>query len=158
MKTTTLAMLGLLMVGLVAGSVAAYGGPFQDNIQDDNIHSAIAAGDYDAWAQAMENRITEDNFERHLERFREGKNNEFKRGDRPNDEGRMEMSGFIENGDYEGWSQKMMELHPGADLSEDDFNTLVEMHDARASGDMDAWQDLRNSLDLPMPRRGRFMN
>jgi hypothetical protein len=66
----------------------------------------------------------------------------------------------VEAEDYEAWQEAIssMDYAPRiADvvLTEDDFNLLVQLHEARESGDMEAAQKLKDELGIGWQQRGR---
>lgn len=143
MKKKFVGLFAILAIGLLitAGAVSAFGPKgFADDEDRAALDQAIENGDYQTWKNLHEEMLTEDHFndirERHQER-------------QEMMEGRDTLRTAIESGDYEAYTQAVLEIHPEATLiSEDDFNTLVEIHQARIDGDMDTWQTLRDEIDF----------
>ena len=154
MKGKLFGHFALLAIGLIVigGLVAAFGPKGLANTDD--LRQAIADGDFQTWKQLHQEQLTENNFAQEQERYQEhqGMMQE-----------RENIQATIEAGDYETYSELVLELHPDATLiSEEDFATLVAMHDARQNGDMDTWQELHDDMDFApgeMARQGlgRFM-
>ncbi|MBN1502315.1 hypothetical protein JW930_02120 [Candidatus Woesearchaeota archaeon] len=124
-KELVLGLLGLLLVGIVAAGASAFGFGFGQN---DDIRGAIENNDYEAWKNAMEAELTEENFEHMVQRHQ--KKMEMW-------ENREEMRQAIENNDYDAYVEAVQSMTAADTLSEVDFNTLVEMHQARQNGDED---------------------
>lgn len=54
----------------------------------------------------------------------------------------------LENRDYEGWKALHEDMPRAATISEEDFDALVAMHEARMSGDYEKAAEIREDLDL----------
>lgn len=142
--------MAVLVVGLIAtaGSVYAYGMKANNLFGNhDQIKEAIENGDYDTWKSLHEEGLTEERFNELVER----------------DNQREKVRSAIENEDYEAWKIAMQNVESGnSELTEDDFNLIVQMHKARQSGDYDTVHDLMDELkDLgfvePRERMGHGM-
>jgi hypothetical protein len=146
----TPAIFGLLVIGLVLTASAAmafgYGreGETRTAIQD-----AIATGDYDAWKEAVSADLTQERFDQ-LVAHRQARGQ--------HDETRAAMQAAIEAGDYEAWkaAAESVEDCPRdvQTLTEEEFGLLVQMHEARMSGDYEEAQALADELGLPRPGMG----
>ena len=140
MKKKFVGLLAILAIGLLltGGLVSAFGP--KGFVGDEELRQAIDDGDFQTWKELHEERLTEDNFaeiqERHQER--QGKM-----------QGPQEMRDAIETNDYEAYTDAVLEIHPEAIvLSQEDFNTLVAMHQAKLDGDMDTWKSFRDEVDF----------
>lgn len=60
----------------------------------------------------------------------------------------------IENRDYDAWLSLHSDVPNARTISEADFDVLVQMHEARESGDYEKASALRESLDLPFGGMG----
>lgn len=69
-RKSVLGMLALIMLVASFGAASAFGGNFfgMDSESRDTIVNAIKAEDYNAWKEAMSAQLTEDNFNRLVER------------------------------------------------------------------------------------------
>jgi hypothetical protein len=159
-------LLALLMVGLVAvaGSVAAFGFGGITH-KDTAVQDAIAAGDFAAWKQAIEAELTEDNFKQavamHKQMAAEMGNSTSGTGGKFRDDGIARDNGSaadpakaaavrdaVEAGDYDAWKTAVeaMGMNSSKVMSEGDFNLLVELHQARVSGDTAKADELMTEL------------
>jgi len=154
---------GLLAITIVVatiGSVAAYGGKFPgiDPQSRDNITNAIKANDYNAWQAAMSAQITQDNFNKLVQRYqtmsqRHGNMSE-KQG--TTFSGRQalnaQMIQAIKDGNYDAW--KTAAVNSNSPLvskitNEDQFNILVQLYQAKQDGNYTKVKDLSQQLGLP---------
>ena len=130
------------MLVLSIGAASAYGGKFfeMDSESREDMVNAIEAKDYDSWKEAKSNRLTEENFNERVARH----------------EARSEMRELredkklaIEAGDYEAFkvAAKNWPILPNIQ-NEDDFETLVELHQAKLDGDYETVEELREQLGL----------
>lgn len=116
-----------------------------DNYDRKNaLDAALEADDYDAFLSVLEevnpnraDRLTEEQFARMSERH----------------QSHAAVEAAVEAGDYQAWVEAVSASPHGDDIaeliSEDDFATFVEMHEARESGDFDTADELREELGLP---------
>ena len=70
-KKTIFGMLAVLIVVASIGSVSALGGKFfgMDPQSHNNITNAIKANDFNAWKDAMSAQLTQDNFNKLVQRY-----------------------------------------------------------------------------------------
>ncbi|MCD4766135.1 MAG: hypothetical protein K8R34_06465 [Methanosarcinales archaeon] len=145
-RTRFFSVLALMIILAALGTASAYRGNLSgmNSESRENIVNAIETNNYQAWNEAMSNRLTEENFnkcvERHEARSEMREHREYKRQ-------------AIEAGDYgaflvaaENWP-KLPNIQ-----DEGDFKLLVELHKAKLDGDYDTVNELREQLGLP----GRF--
>ena len=132
-KVATFGILALLLIGLV-GSAFAFGG-----FDNKAAREALQAGDYATWKEAMAAELTEDRFNQMV-----GRHNQMS-------EKRAVMEQAMEQG-YESWKQAVADSPKGNHITEviteDNFDTFVEMHEARQSGDIETAQALAEELGL----------
>lgn len=138
---------GLLVIGLVltASAVAAFGYGRSEETRT-AIQEAIAAGDYDTWKEAMTADLTQERFEKLVARHQEGQ---------VCFNAHEAIQAAIEDDDYDAWleaTQAADECRRGPTaetLTEDDFELLVQLHQARADGDDQTAQELAEELGIP---------
>jgi hypothetical protein len=156
MKNITKKILGVGLVGLsMAGIALAANGEFGSQgkgmlQQNENLQVALDNQDYNGFISTLEEvnpraaeRMTEERFQGMVDRH----------------EQRDAISDAVENNDYDAWVAAVSVIHEGEDISEivseDDFATLVAIHEAREDGDFETVNELREDLDFK-PRFGRF--
>ena len=130
------------MLVLSIGAASAYGGKFfgMDPENRENMMNAIDAKDYDAWKAAKEDRMSEENFNERVARH----------------EARAEMRELredkklaIEAGDYEAFKVTAKDWPMLSNIqNEDDFETLVQLHQAKLDGDSETVEELREQLGI----------
>lgn len=137
-----LAVMALVVTG---GMVAAYG------FRNEAVQNALENNDYDAWKLAMDEQYadatTEDAFKNTETRYEQ-------RGvfREERDARRTAMDAALDARDYDAWLAVVDDMNyaPRFEvLSEDDFNTLADMHEARQAGDYETADQLRDELGLP---------
>ncbi len=147
-KTAMIGTLALLLVGLVAAGAFAF--PF-GNGKGENIRSAISAGDYEAYKTAYTaNMMNETQFSDEVSRYQEREQNRAQM-----EEKRQAVEDAISAGDYDAWLAAI-EGSPMADklkevITEDNFATFVEMHNAMAEKDFDTAKTLSEEIGLDTP-------
>lgn len=148
-KGTVLGLFALLAVGMVISTslVSAYG-PWRIGDKDvhEDMQAAIESGDFATWKDLMQSQVTQERFEQIQQR----EQNQFVMR-----ESREEMQAALEAGDYDLWISLVEELdrYPVdvETITEDDFNILVEMHNARISGDWETADELADKLGWERP-------
>ena len=135
-KITKLGILTLFLVTLVS-SVFAFPGGFGN----EDVQAALESGDYDAWKEAMAAGLTEERFNKSLERY----------------EKRSEIKAAMEEG-YDAWAE-VISGHPRGDkllevINEENFDRFVEMHDAIEAGDHETAKEIAKELGLKGFRKG----
>jgi len=139
-----LGVLALFLMGIVA--VGAFAMPFGRG--DGAVRDAIEAGDYAAWQEAVEaehqqrmSGMTEEKFaemQAHHAAMAE------KRAER--DASREALRAAVDAGDYAAWKEAVGD-RPIADVvTAENFDTLVAMHEAKQSGDMETAKLLADEL------------
>ncbi len=130
------------MLVLSIGAASAYGGKFfgMDPESREDMVNAIEAKDFDAWKAAKEDRMSEENFNERVAKH----------------EARAEMRELredkklaIEAGDYEAFLVAAENWPMLSNIqNEDDFETLVQLHQAKLDGDFETVEELREQLGL----------
>jgi hypothetical protein len=146
MKKQTTTIVALTM-GLIAttGAALAYGNGFGMGlgnvgmVENTAITEAIEANDFDAWKTAMieayTSELTEERFNAIVEMH----------------QSREAISQALENGDYTAWREAVENMQgPRIKdiITEENFETYVQLQQAEASGDFEAAQELREQLGL----------
>ena len=141
-RTKFFGVLALMIILAALGTASAFGGHFfgmdPDNRED--IVNAVEANNYQAWNEAMSNRLTEENFNKCVERH----------------EARSEMRDHredkklaIEAGDYEAFLVAAENWPMLSNIQDEgDFQILVQLHQARLDGDYETGAELREQLGL----------
>jgi len=151
MKRKTLyVVLALMVVGLVAttGIVSAFEGRIGFNSENrEAIKAAIEAKDFNAWREAISETLTEENFNKIMERH------ENRYGNRELMREQMEaVEQALEAGDYDAWkaaiegferTPKIME-----NITEENFDVFVELYKARQEGDFETAKELAEELGI----------
>lgn len=148
MKKMLIGLLALLTIGLVASSsaVLAFGfgkGRMGDVESYDAVRDAIENNDYEAWIEAMNSQLSEEVFNSHVERHNEriawAEENGIDLDAQRTAHDAMREA--IDSNDYEAYLEAVAALEKATgkesprSLDEEDFEKLVEMHEARESGD-----------------------
>jgi hypothetical protein len=155
-------IIGMLAITIVLagiGSVAAFGGKIAgiDSHSRDNITNAIKANDYNAWQSAMSAQLTPDNFNKIVQRYQTMSQ---KRGNMTEKKGIMsekqamstEMTQALKDGNYDAW--KTAAVNSNSPLvskitSQDQFNILVQLYQAKQDGNKTKIMELSQLLGLP---------
>ena len=151
-------MMALFMIGLVlmVGAVSAYGWHKSESVKE-----AIENKDFDAWKSAMMEDLTEERFDQIVERHEnmpEGKEG-MMRGEGKGKHGMQGMQGknadpavkeALEAGDFEAWksAHENMDRQPPFEMTEANFNLMLEMHESMESGDFEKVGEIRDELGL----------
>ena len=138
--------IALLAIGLIActGLASAYGQVLANDEQRSAIEQAIEDGDFDAWKAAMMETLTQENFDKLVERHNAMSE-------------RMELGlavkQAIEDGDYQAYTTAIEALANHNVMSEEEFNTMVERYDSGeyGLGPMPGFGFQKNRGEHPMP-------
>ncbi len=153
-------LLAIMVVIASIGSVAAFGGKFPviDPQGRDKILNAIKANDYNAWKEAIMSQLTEENFNKTVQRYqamshRYGNMSE-KRGSMFSGKQALnaEMIQAIKNGNYDEWKKAVVNSKsPLASkiANEDQFKILVQLYQAKKDGNYTKVNELSQQLGLP---------
>lgn len=148
MKKAILALLVVLVASI--GVVSAFGGRLLDEESKEAIKEALEAKDYEAWKEAVTATLTEEHFEKVVEMH--GKRSEMR-------EMKEAAKGALDEGNYEAWRESMegFEKEPRIlnKIDEGNFDTLVELHQAKQDGNKELAKELRDELGI-RKGRGRF--
>lgn len=159
-RKNALGLLAIVAVAASIGSAAAYGGFFGfDPGNGNEIIDAIKAKDFNAWKEAITARLTEENFNKLVERHekmsqRHGNMSE-KLGARYPGIGALneDMIKAVKDGDYEAW--KTAAVNANSPLlskitTEDQFKILVQLYQAKQDGNYELAKELGQQLGLPV--------
>lgn len=155
-----LGMLAITIVVATIGSVAAYGGKFPgfDPQSRDNITNAIKANDFNAWKEAMSAQLTEDNFNKLVQRYQTMSQ---KHGNMSEKQGTMfsgrqvlnaGMIQALKDGNYEAWKTAIVNSKSplvSKITNADQFNILVQLYRAKQDGNYTKVKELSQQLGLP---------
>jgi hypothetical protein len=136
-------VLFLMMFVVLLGTASAFGGNFfgMEPESREDIVNAIEAKDYEAWKEAMSSRLTEDNFNKRVERHEAM--SEMR-------EQRQTMNQAVEDGDYEAWKEAAENSPMISKIqSVDDFEILVQIYQAKQDGDYEKAKELNEQLGFP---------
>jgi len=156
-----LGMLAITIVVASIGSVAAFGGRFlgMDSQSRDNITNAIKANDYNAWQAAMSAQLTQDNFNKLVQRYQTMSQ---RHGNMTEKQGTMsygrqalsaEMVQALKDGNYDAWKTAVVNSKSvlvSKITNEDEFKTLVQLYQAKQDGNYTKVKDLSQQLGLPI--------
>ncbi|GFO97989.1 hypothetical protein ig2599ANME_2200 [groundwater metagenome] len=152
---------GMLAIFIVVASIAtvsAFQGKFSgmDTAGRDEILNAIKAKDFNAWKELMSARLTEENFNKLVERqqviSQRHEDMLQKRGAMSSERGAFneQMVQAIEKGDYEAWKEAAVNTPMISKIdNEDDFKILVQLHQAKKDGDFEKVKELSEQFGLP---------
>jgi len=132
MKIAKIGILALILVVLVGSAFAFFG-------RNEAAREAMEAGNYQGWKNAITAELTEERFNQMRNRHQEML------------EHREAVEAAIEAGDYNAWKQAMEDDPRGriADvITEENFDTFVQMHNARMEGDHETANALAEELGL----------
>ncbi len=140
-RTKFFGVLALMIIVASLGTVSAFGGNFfgMDPERED-IVNAVEANDYEAWKEAMSNRLTEEKFNERVARH------EARSEMREHREDKIQA---IEAGDYEAFKVAAEDWPMLSNIqNEDDFELLVQLHQAKQDGDYETVEELREQLGM----------
>ena len=133
-----------MVVVISIGSVSAFGGKTfgMDSESRDAIVNAINAKDYNAWKEAMSAELTEENFNKLVERQEAMSEKQVER---------EAMEKAIQEGDYEAWKKaaENSSVNYSIILDEDHFKILVQLFQAKQDGNYTKVRELSEQLGLP---------
>lgn len=159
-RKNLLGFLAILVVVASIGSAAAFGGKFSviDPQGRDKILNAIKANDYNAWKNAISSQLTEENFNKNVQRYqamsqKHGNLSEM-RGSvfSGNQAFNAEMIQAIKDGNYDAWKKAVVNSKsPLASkiTNEDQFKILVQLYQAKQDGNYTKVKELSQQLGLP---------
>lgn len=144
-------ILAIMIVVVSIGAVSAYGGKFigMNPESQDNIVNAIKANNYTAWKEAMSAQLTEENFNKLVQRAqtmsqRHGNMSEKLALN-------QEMNQAIKDGNYNAWktaAQKANSPMISRIDTQDKFNMLVQLYQAKQDGNSTKVKELSAQLGL----------
>jgi hypothetical protein len=166
-RKNILGMLAITIIVAAIGSVAALGGNFPgiDSQSRANITNAIKANDFNAWQAAMSAQLTQDNFNNLVQRYQ---NMSQKHGNMSQWRGNMsKMQGTmyagrqalnagmiqaIKDNSYTEWTAAVVNSTSplvSKITNVDQFNTLVQLYQAKQDGNNTQVMALSQQLGLP---------
>ena len=141
---TKYGILAMFIVGIfvTAGVATAFGGEMfgSDSAVREQMQASLENGDYNTWINAHNKIFTKEMFTEARERHAV---NEKRR------ESRESIRDAIENEDYQAYQQAVEDLDVEGKftmIDENDFQTLVELHNAKEAGDYDTVKELRDEI------------
>lgn len=146
----TMVLVAFGVLAVMGLSVAAENiGNTEDSAWREDVMQAIEDNDFDAWQAAMIGGLTTERFASLVERH------QTRTEKRAEQEQRMEsINAALEAGNYDAWIDAVSELGGPEDISEmvteDEFETLVEIYTARQDGDFDTARALMEESGLHM--------
>ena len=158
-KKTIFGLLAIFIVVASIGSVSAFAGKFFgiDPKSQENIVNAIKAKDYNAWKEAMSAQMTEENFNKLVERqtamLQRHGNMSGKQGAMSPEKLALnrEMNQAVKNGSYEAWktaAEKSNSSMISKIIDEEHFKTLVQLYQAKQDGNYTKVKELSLQLGL----------
>jgi len=159
-RKNVLGFLAILVVVASIGSVAAFGGKFSviDPQIRDKILNAIKANDYNAWKDALSSQLTEENFNKTVQRYQAISK---KHGNPSEMRGSMffgnqalnaEMIQALKDGNYNAWKTAVVNSKSplvSKITNEDQFKILVQLYQAKQDGNYTKVKELSQQLGLP---------
>ena len=142
-RTKFFGVLALMIILAALGTASAFGGHSFgiDPGSREEMLNAIKANNYEAWNAAKSDRLTEENFNERLE-WHEARS-EMR-------EHREDMKLAIEAGDYKAFKVAAENLPMLSNIqNEDDFQMLIQLHQAKQDRDHETVDELREQLGLP---------
>ncbi len=153
-KAPLIGVIALVLVGIVAaGAFAMQFGRGNGSMGNDAVRQAILDGDYAAYTTAMEGSkrtaMNEDDFNVLVQHYQD-----MTAQRQEKQQQRDAMQAAIDSKDYNAWKAAVDSMDPKPlvaekILNEDDFNTLVQMHEALTTA-----HDLATKLGLDKPGEG----
>ena len=162
-KTAIFGIVAVLLVGFVATTAFAFpfGGRGNAMGQTDEMTAALESGDYGAYLNALDDsdrpfmaqHLTQEQFQQRSENLQE-----MEQRRQEMEQAREKATEAIEAGDYDAW----VEAHESMDvtppimdlINEDNFDTFVELYNARMSWDFEKVQELQAELGIEGPGMG----
>lgn len=144
-KATTITAM-LLGIVAVSGTAFAFNGGFGSENRE-AIMNAIENGDYESWKTAITETLTEENFNRirEMHQNREAEMTAMQ-------ENRDAINQALEDSDYEAWKAAIEESGRTEILefiNEENFEKLVQIHEAEMNGDFETARELSQELGIP---------
>ena len=133
-------MAALLVAGMLLFGGAAYAFMGQPFWRTDALQQAIENGDYEAWKAAINEQLTEENFNQMVQQHTQMQQRQ-----------QYMVQAAIEAGDYNAWKEAMEQLEnpPLTELiTEENFDLFVQMHQALQNGDFDTANQIREQLGI----------
>ena len=142
-KVTKFGIVALLLVSVVASAFAFSGRGFDNEAA----REALEDGDYAAWKEAMTAGLTEERFNQLRERHTQMEEKRVSM-----QETRKKVQQALETGDYNAWKEAIGDSPHAGKLTEvinkENFDTFVQMHEAKQNGDFETAKALAEELGL----------
>lgn len=137
-----LSILALMLIAASIGLVSAFGVELfgGDAENREKIMKAIKENNYDTWEEVMSAQLTEENFNKLVARHEAMSERQAQR---------EAIEQAIQEGDYVAWKKAVENMNSEMMLDEDNFEILVQLHQARVNGDYETVKELSEQLGLP---------
>ncbi|MCG7849765.1 MAG: hypothetical protein MIO93_11395, partial [ANME-2 cluster archaeon] len=148
-RISILSILAVMLLVFSIGAVSAFGGKFlgMDSESREDMMNAIEAKDFDAWNAAKSDRMTEEKFNDRVDRHVARSVMHDAKSDMR--ELREDKKLAIEAGDYEAFKLAAKDWPMLSQIeNEDDFELLVQIHQAKMDGDDETVEKLREQLGM----------
>jgi len=154
-KTAIFGLVAVFLICVVA--TTAFAMPFARERmgQSEEMVSALEAGDYDSYMQAMDDsdrpymaqHLTEEQFQARAENFQQ-----IQERRQEMQQSREQAFEALQDGDYDAWFEAMSSMDPQPAILEtinkDNFDSYVELHNARMDWDFDKVKELSEELGI----------
>ena len=140
-KTTTGIIALIIGILAISGTAFAFGWGLNSENRE-AIENAIEANDYNAWKEAMIETLTEEQFNKLVEMYQNKKTAE---------QNRQLAEQALEEGNYEAWKAAIKNIErPRITelITEENFDTFVQLYEARMAGDYEIVKQLSEELGL----------
>lgn len=147
---TKFGLLAIFIVIAGIGTVSALGGNFSgtNHGSQNNIINAIKTNNFTAWKDAVSAQLTQENFNKLVQRAQTMSQ---RRANMPGKLANQEMYQAIKNGSYDAWKTAATKANSPL-LSkidtQDKFNLLVQLYQARTDGNITKVNELSAQLGL----------
>jgi len=154
-KKTIFGLLAVFIVVATIGSVSAFGGKFfgMDPKSQENIVNAIKEKDYTAWKDAMSAQLTEENFNKLVERQAAMAQRQINMSEKHGAISALnqELNQAVKDGNYTAWKTAAGKTNSPMISkidTQDKFNTLVQLYQAKQDGNSTKVKELSAQLGL----------
>jgi len=146
--------LAIMIVIASVGSVSAFGGHFfrMDPDGGNAVVDAIKEKDFNAWKNAISAQLTEENFNKLVQRQEAMSQRHENMSERRALS--KEINQAIKDGNYEAWKTAVVNSKSpmvSKITNEDQFKILVQLYQAKQDGNYTKVKELTQQLGLPVP-------